>query len=349
MFFKQRYRIPEHEFPRYETFAAGWSRRATTAAPIDVDAAAAVIARMYARVGLAAPRVLVTRGPIEALDTARGLMAAGQQSMNANLFNAVTSRARPHDPTFENFFTSVPVLERARGFVEAARRVAREARAGGAKPQFSGLGLVGFRFTAYYDYCLQRPGATGLDADQRLCVGQISALLRANVWDCCLLSETALLIPVPRYQGVDEENRLHRLDGPTISWPDGTAGHHVHGVSVPRHVIEEPSRITAREAQDQPNVEVRRIMIERMGRGRFLSEIGATVIDRDTDGRGMPRLLVHYSPDRWSEPEAYVEVTCPSTGHVYHLRVPPDIRKCAEAVAWTFGMSVEQYAPLLET
>lgn len=349
MFFKQRYRVPEHEFPRYASFAAGWSRRATTDAPIDLDAATAVIARLYAMAGRVTPRVIAVRGPMEALDAARGLVAAGQQSMNASLFNIVTSRARPHDPTFENFFTSAPVLERVHVLVEAARRVAREARTGGTEPQFSGLGLVGFRYTAYYDYCMQRPGATGLDAGERLSIGLITALLRANVWDSCLLSETALLVPVPRYHGLNEQNRLHRLDGPTISWSDGTAGHHVHGVSVPHHVIEEPSRITAEEARNQPNVEVRRIMIERMGFSRFLTEIGATVIDHDTDGRGMPRLLVHFFPNRWSELEAYVEVTCPSTGHVYHLRVPPNIRKCAEAVAWTFGLSVEAYAPLLET
>ena len=349
MFFKQRYRIPENEFSRYEASAAEWSRRAMTDAPIDGDAATAVTKRLYAWTEQTPPDVIITRGPIETLDTMRRLQAGGQRLMSSAMFNTLTRRARPHDPMFEGFFTSAPVLQRTRVYVEAARQAAREARTGGAEPPLSGLGLVSYPFTAYYDYCMSRPGATGLDADERMAIGLISALLRANVWDCCLLSGTALLVPVPRYHGTDERGRMHRLDGPTISWADGTAAHHVHGVRVARHVIEEPSRITSREAQAQPNLEVRRIMIERMGFGRFLGEVGATVIDHDTDGRGMPRMLVHWTPDRWSETEAYVEVTCPSTGHVYHLRVPPTIRKCAEAVAWTFELPVDEYAPLQET
>jgi hypothetical protein len=33
----------------------------------------------------------------------------------------------------------------------------------------------------------------------------------------------------------------------------------------------------------------------------------------------------------------------------YFLRVPPEIRTAKEAVAWTFGMSGEEYSPLRET
>jgi hypothetical protein len=31
------------------------------------------------------------------------------------------------------------------------------------------------------------------------------------------------------------------------------------------------------------------------------------------------------------------------------LRVPPTVRSCAEAVAWTFGMEASEYAPVQET
>jgi hypothetical protein len=33
----------------------------------------------------------------------------------------------------------------------------------------------------------------------------------------------------------------------------------------------------------------------------------------------------------------------------YWLRVPPTMRTAHEAVAWTFNMSAEQYAPEMET
>ncbi|MGK4422445.1 DUF6745 domain-containing protein, partial [Klebsiella pneumoniae] len=33
----------------------------------------------------------------------------------------------------------------------------------------------------------------------------------------------------------------------------------------------------------------------------------------------------------------------------YMLRVPPTVRTCREAVAWTFGMTVDQWQPAMET
>jgi hypothetical protein len=35
--------------------------------------------------------------------------------------------------------------------------------------------------------------------------------------------------------------------------------------------------------------------------------------------------------------------------HRYWLRVPPRVRTCQEAVAWTFGVREAEYRPLVET
>lgn len=45
----------------------------------------------------------------------------------------------------------------------------------------------------------------------------------------------------------------------------------------------------------------------------------------------------------------YVQVQDASTPHQYYLRVPPTIQTAAEAVAWSFGLSVEAYHPAQET
>jgi hypothetical protein len=37
------------------------------------------------------------------------------------------------------------------------------------------------------------------------------------------------------------------------------------------------------------------------------------------------------------------------TFHTYWLRVPPQTRTATEAVAWTFGLSEQEYAPLIQT
>jgi hypothetical protein len=45
----------------------------------------------------------------------------------------------------------------------------------------------------------------------------------------------------------------------------------------------------------------------------------------------------------------FVRVIDPSTGNTYMLQVPPDVVRAKQGVAWGFGMSEEQYEPLVET
>ena len=60
-------------------------------------------------------------------------------------------------------------------------------------------------------------------------------------------------------------------------------------------------------------------------------------------------MLLRVQTAGWAdEPLVAVEVRCPSTGHVYHLTVPPRTRTCAEGVAWCAGMDVTVYRPLIE-
>ena len=52
---------------------------------------------------------------------------------------------------------------------------------------------------------------------------------------------------------------------------------------------------------------------------------------------------------RWERVARYVQVQDASTPRQYFLRVPPTIQTAAEAVAWSFGLSVEDYGPAQET
>jgi hypothetical protein len=49
------------------------------------------------------------------------------------------------------------------------------------------------------------------------------------------------------------------------------------------------------------------------------------------------------------EPIFLVKVKDPSLQVYYMLRVPPNVRTCKEAIAWTFGLSSEEYNPIMET
>lgn len=72
------------------------------------------------------------------------------------------------------------------------------------------------------------------------------------------------------------------------------------------------------------------------------------VLDKDTDGGGMPRRLLrlHIPHD---EPLTCVEVKCPSTGETHFLRVPPTIQTAHDGVAWSFRRNRRDYGPGMET
>jgi hypothetical protein len=152
--------------------------------------------------------------------------------------------------------------------------------------------------------------------------------------------------PVRLFQ--DDRGRLHGESGPAIVYPDGWSIWAWHGVRVPRRVIEQPEALPASEVLAEPDPEVRRVMIERLGNDRFLRDAGATRVAEDETG-----VLWRVDlPD--DEPLLCIEVTNASpapdaTFRRYVLRVPPDMRTPREAVAWTFALDSRDYWPSIET
>lgn len=171
----------------------------------------------------------------------------------------------------------------------------------------------------------------------------------AGIWDAILLPNAALLCRRPLKVNRDEENRLHNMTGPAVDWQDGSTNWFLHGMAIDRAWVENPKSITVEQVLAQENVELRRAMITLMGMPRFVSESKAEVLHNDTDASNMPRRLLRIPSGPDDEPIMLVEVNCPSTGKVAHLRVPPTTTACSEAVAWTFGLKVDDYAPAMET
>ncbi len=89
-------------------------------------------------------------------------------------------------------------------------------------------------------------------------------------------------------------------------------------------------------------------MIERYGVERFAGIAEAKLVDSDTDRGGRRELLSIAVPG--DQPLAVLKVTCPSTGRLFHLRVPPWLRSCRQAAAWVAGFDNEaDYNPVLES
>jgi len=148
---------------------------------------------------------------------------------------------------------------------------------------------------------------------------------------------------------LNDQGRPHASDGPCCQWADGTALYAVHGMPVPAHLFEHPEALTAEAIEGQRHAELRRIMIERYGTGRFMRDSGARVADHD------PHFGTLYRKELLGdEPIAMVAVrnATPEPDGRYRkffLRVPPSTATARAAVAWTFGLDAGDYAPLVET
>ncbi|MFX0033849.1 MAG: DUF6745 domain-containing protein [Candidatus Hodarchaeota archaeon] len=107
---------------------------------------------------------------------------------------------------------------------------------------------------------------------------------------------------------------------------------------------EEPP--SAREILNLKNTEIKSHFLNDYGQGikRFLKDLNAIIVH--TEGT---YTLIRIIVERHGEPLTYIIVKDVSSRKYYILRVPPDIRTCKEALAWTFGLSPEEYNPTKES
>jgi hypothetical protein len=144
-----------------------------------------------------------------------------------------------------------------------------------------------------------------------------------------------------RFQ-LDEQGRLHSEDGPALAYPEGEPLYCWHGVQVPATVITGPQAITPEEIRAQPNAEVRRVMVERYGIERLVTEGGLRLRHHDEYGKLWDTGTDNTWEAGWLELQ---NSTAEPDGSfkTYFLLVPPAMETAHEAVAWTFGMREHEY------
>lgn len=146
----------------------------------------------------------------------------------------------------------------------------------------------------------------------------------------------------------DAEERPHAENGPALAWADGTQFFAWHGRLVPPEIIDPDRPVTRRRIDRETDLELRWVLTERYGLGRYLMEAGATEIQHDDCGR------LYRLSQFLSEPIQAVRVvnhTPEPDGSLreFWLRVPPTIATARQAVAWTFDLPTEDYDPVAQS
>jgi len=120
----------------------------------------------------------------------------------------------------------------------------------------------------------------------------------------------------------------HHDNEAAIQFPDGYRIWVWLGQRVNAQIIAFPETITVEQVRAEQNAEIQRVMISRMGAGRYLKETHCELVDMDslTLEGSAPRALM-----RDDLGNMWLVGTDGSTARVYTMAVPPDVRTCKEA------------------
>ena len=133
-----------------------------------------------------------------------------------------------------------------------------------------------------------------------------------------------------------------------MAFNDGWSLYSIHGCFVSERLVMHPEEVGLEDLPLDENLEVLQAAIELLGHERFLAAAGARLIEEDVFGR-----LYRIQFDRY-EPLLLVEVVNSTperdgSARRHLLRVPPEVETAHQAVAWSFGCSTKEYAPVVQT
>jgi hypothetical protein len=324
------------------------------------------IRALYRKLNMAEPRILYGDGPYDAqrqmsvltgIDTVPSARTAFFHMVWAVNSELQTQRwAKEGRPTaqldsvtrdLQRSFSNV----RAMAIREAIDSVAREA----AEANKAELNSIGIKVDGNATRAMRRHSEREQLSHWISFPGEFHPKSMVHNYEVVLLPATAFVIAPPLFPlKVDNLNRMHCDDGPAIEFPDGWKVWAVEGIAVDEQTVMRPETLTPRQIRQQRNIEVRRVMTERLTLKRYLELDGAVVIAEDTDSLGLPRRLWRSPNGRAQEVLVAVEVQNSTlepdgTRRTYMLRVPPATRTPVEGVAWTFNMRPEEYQVAYES
>ncbi len=190
-----------------------------------------------------------------------------------------------------------------------------------------------------HDQC----GAEGTD----LLEGLIGLAQTCGCW--WPFDQIAVMSERPQCLQLNPQGQLHSADDePALQFPGEEGIWAWNGTTMSSDAYRAQIHATLAQIRRERNVLRRRMLIRAYGEDRYIRDSGAKKIHEDAWGVLYRALLPG------DEPIVMVRVrnaTAEPDGsyRFYYLRVPPTITTAREAVAWTFGLRPDAYAPEVET
>lgn len=196
---------------------------------------------------------------------------------------------------------------------------------------------------SWVDFCIS---VLNLDFDRPL-YSAFQSLVENCGW-IYPFSKKCFVCDRPRQIHFDAENLLHAEGTPAVEFSDKFGVYCYRGVRIPEKYGQVPVQSwQASWLLAENNAEVRRVLIRAIGYSRIARELQATELDSWQE-----YTLLKIDNNLDIEPIYLLKMTCPSTGHIHALRVPPHVRSSSrasltamEAITWVnWGIEPEEFA-----
>ncbi|MFI7438643.1 DUF6745 domain-containing protein [Nonomuraea indica] len=340
-----------------------WLGRASSTRPADRPAAEAAITGLYTLIGEAPPRFHWVSSPATAVATLPpGVRPRPSQAVEhlpswplPPRLKAVTDELRrdldasltPIHRRFDQVIRDNVGRPLARS-AAALRMPLQGAHDSASHRRTSWYDTLCVSWLAHYD-ALRRIGGADFPPEASRRLGLWTAVARSCRWwwpreGVCTVAERPVALHTEAW-GDDGEVRLHRADGPAVRYADGWEVHAWHGTRVPAWVIEDPD---VRRIAREPNVEVRRCAVERLGWTAYIEQAGLRLVATAPDPGNPGAHLRLYDLRENARVLVAVNgsVERDGTRRGYGLTVPRFLDDPVAAAGWTYGLSAAQYSLL---
>ena len=191
-------------------------------------------------------------------------------------------------------------------------------------------------YATYIDYYISELGCIC-----QLEEWEIYKSIAENCWIVIFLNNICIVCDRPLKLSLDSSDRLHAEGEPALQFADGFTFYYNHGVRLPEKYGKlHPQEWRSQWLLEQKNAELRRVLMQGIGYERLCQELQTVEVDSWQEYS-----LLNISDDVDIEPIQLLTMTCPSTGHLHVLRVPPYLDSAREAIRWiNWGTSPEEFA-----
>ncbi len=320
-----------------------WESLANSTKPIDAPKATAAVKAAYDILGLEAPEITFCSSPKEALAQIQMLQTSNKTEFNELLEKQVKDAVCPFSLINElwsevsrfNIFTD--------RWEQLEQQLYKELDAYWKylSSKVTTTNLV--QALTFLDFYVSGLGIV-LKPEAQKFFEAVKQLLAECGW-IFAFENVCYVCSRPCQFRLDSKYRFHAEAESALEFPDGYKLYSYHGVTLPEKYGKiHPANWRSQWFLEEDNAELRRVLIQGIGYARICEELEATELDCwqeytllriNADIDGFDSDDFEADRDAPKKEDIYLlKMTCPSTGFIHGLRVPPDVRSAKEAIRW---------------